>query len=138
MAKKTKKVTLTQEAKQPNLKPYCEQAKVAAWYKSEAEKFRPLATEELQAKLDSDPETKDFTGTVVYLCDDQIYKIRVQRPDLTDWRTKRLQDPLLTEYKALMRELEQKNARSKELEVDLAKAHPRCVEKGFVIAYMSK
>jgi len=138
MAKKTKKITLANEAEEKHLKPYCKATETAAEYKRKADDLRENASKELQDKLDSDPETKDFTGTVVYLCEGEIYKIRVQRPDKTDWRSKKLRDPQLKEYKALMDELEQKENRKKELEACLAVAHPKHVEKGFVIGLLNK
>ena len=138
MAKKTKNITLANAAEEKHLKPYCAQAAIAAVEKQKADELREQASMELQTKLDSDPETKDFTGTVVYLCEGEMYKIRVQRPDKTDWLSKRLNDPKFKEYKALMLELEQKELRRKELETDLAAAHPKCVEKGFVIGLLSK
>ena len=138
MAKKAKNITLANEASEKHLKPYCEAAETAAEYKRKADELREDASKELQDKLDDDPETKDFTGTVVYLCEGEIYKIRVQRPDKTDWRSKKLKDPLFKEYKALMLELGEKELRRKELETDLAAAHPKCVEKGFVIGLLSK
>ena len=138
MAKKTKKITLANAAEEKQLKPYCEAAETAAEYKRKADDLRENASKELQDKLDNDPETKDFTGTVVYLCDGKIYKIRVQRPDKTDWLSKKLKDPLFKEYKALMHELEEKENHKKDLETDLAAAHPKCVVKGFVIGLLNK
>ena len=138
MAKKTKNITLANAAEEKHLQPYCAQAAIAAVEKQKADELREQASMELQTKLDSDPETKDFTGTVVYLCEGEMYKIRVQRPDKTDWTSKRLNDPLFKEYKALMLELGKKELRRKELETDLAAAHPKCVEKGFVIGLLSK
>ena len=78
------------------------------------------------------------TKLLVYICEGEMYKIRVQRPDKTDWLSKRLNDPLFKEYKALMLDLGKKELRRKELETDLAAAHPKCVEKGFVIGLLSK
>ena len=69
MAKKNQKLTLSQNEGQEHLKPYCKEAKVAAEHKANAEALRVKATEELQKKLDSDPETKDFTGTGEQNCD---------------------------------------------------------------------
>ena len=126
------------EAKEQHLKPFCVQSEIAAAEKKKADAIRPLATEELQAMLDVKPDTKDFTGTVVYLCDGEIYKIRVQRPDNTDWRTKRLDDPNPKEYLQLMKEIDKKKERASELEDLLAKTHTRCVSKGFTIAYLNK
>ena len=138
MAKKTKNITLANAAEEKHLKPYCEAAETAAEYKRAADELREQASKELQDKLESDPETRDFTGTVVYICEGEMYKIRVQRPDKTDWLSKRLNDPQLKEYKALMLELGKKELRRKELETGLAAAHPKCVEKGFVIGLLSK
>lgn len=140
MAKNAKNLTFAEnEVKEQHLKPYCIQAAIAAEQKSKADALRPLASEELQRKLDSDPETKDFTGTVVYLCDDgKMYKIRVQRPDNTDWLSKRLNDHEHKEYKALKEEIAEKEKRAKELETYFAQAHPRCVNKGFVMAFLNK
>lgn len=126
------------EASEKHLKPYCEQAAVAAVEKNKAEALRPLAAEELQAKLDENPETKDFTGTVVYLCDGKVYKIRVQRPDNTNWRKKHLKDPLLQNYKALMKKIDDLQANADDLKEKLVSRHPKCVDRGFVIGYLSK
>lgn len=140
MAKNAKNLTFAEnEVKEQHLKPYCIQAAIAAEQKSKADALRPLASEELQTKLDADPETKDFTGTIIYLCEDgKMYKIRVQRPDKTDWLSKRLKDPNLDQLKALKAEIAVKEQKAAELALDLAQAHPRCVNKGFVMAYLSK
>ena len=119
-----------------HLKPFCEQSEKAAEEKAKADALRPLASEELQAMLDAKPETKDYTGTVVYLCDGQIYKIRVQRPDNTDWLNKRLDDPNHKQYKALKKQIKEMEDEAKDLEKQLADDHPRCVSKGFNIAYL--
>jgi len=137
MAKK-QNITLAQEAAKQHLKPYCEQAEKAAEYKRKADELRQAASDELQQKLDGDPETKDFTGTVVYLCDDKVYKIRVQRKASCNWREKHLQDPVLKEYKALMNSIDSMKDKAKELEDTLSKAHPKCVTKDFTIAFLSK
>ena len=135
----TKKITLEKnEATEKHLKPYCERAAVAAEAKNKADELRPMAAEELQAMLDANPETKAYTGTVVYLCDDKVYKIRVQRPDNTNWRKKRLDDPNLKTYKALMRKIDALQADADNLKDQLATDHPKCIDKGFVIAYLSK
>ena len=137
----TKKHITFEENKvnEQHLKPYCIQAAIAAEQKSKADALRPLASEELQAKLDADPETKDFTGTIIYLCEDgKMYKIRVQRPDKTDWLSKRLKDPNLDQLKALKAEIAAKEQKAVELASDLAQAHPRCVNKGFVMAFLNK
>ena len=133
-----KNLTLSQHEGQPHLKPYCQAAKEAAERKSIADELRAKATVELRAKLDSDPETKDFTGTVVCIYDDQVYKIRVQRPASCNWRDKRLQDPKLKEYKALMKDIDFRLAYAKELEEFLSQSHPKCVDHGFTIAFMNK
>ena len=138
MATKKQKLTVESTEEQKSLQPFCEQAAIAAYYKSKAEELRPLASKELQDKLDSDPETKDFTGTVIYLCEGQMYKIRVQRPASCDWRKKSFKDPLLQEYKALMDQMDELKTRTADLEADLEKAHPKCISYGFTIAYMSK
>ena len=137
MAKKVN-VTLKKSEGKKHLQPYCEKAAMAAIFKSQADELRAQASDELKAKLDSNPETKDYTGTVVYLCDDQVYRIRVQRPINTNWRKKKFDDPLLDEYKQRMKDLDELKARTKELEEDLAKKHPKCIEKGFVIGLLSK
>ena len=105
---KNQKLTLSANEGQQHLKPYCKEAKVAAEHKAIAESLRIKATEELRAKLDSDSETKNFKGTVVCIFDDQMYKIRVQRPDSCDWRSKRLNDPNHKAYLALMKEIDWK------------------------------
>ena len=138
MAKNGKKVTLTKSDDKKALKPYCEQAKIAAENKRKADELRPAAAAYLQQKLDSDPETKDFTGTIVCIFEDVMYQIRVQRPLSVNWLEKRLDDPNHKKYKALMKEIEEKQALAKELETDLAKAHPKCVERGFSIAFLNK
>ena len=124
--------------KEEHLKPFCEQSEKAAAEKRKAEALRPLASDELQAMLDEKPETRDYTGTVVYLCEGQIYKIRVQRPDKTDWRAKRFDDPNLKELKALAKEIDEKKTRVDELKEQLAMDHPRCIMRDFTIAYLSK
>ena len=124
------------ENKEQHLKPFCVQSDKAAEEKAKADALRPLATDELQAMLDAKPETKDYTGTVVYICDGEIYKIRVQRHDKTDWRTKHLNDPNLKELKALSKEVDEKKSRIDELKAQLAIDHPRCVVKDFTIAYL--
>ena len=83
-------------------------------------------------------KTKDFTGTVVCIYDDQVYKIRVQRPASCNWRDKHLQDPKLKEYKALMKDIDCRLAYAKELEEYLSQSHPKCVDHGFTIAFMNK
>jgi hypothetical protein len=132
------KLTLSKNEGHKHLKPYCEEAKVAAEHKTKAEDLRVKATEELRAKLDSDPETKDFTGTVVCIYGDQVYKIRVQRPASCNWREKRLKDPNHKAYLALMKEIDEKKKDAVDLEQKLAEAHPKCVEHGFVIGFLSK
>jgi soluble cytochrome b562 len=138
MATKKQKLTVESTEEQKNLQPFCEQAAIAAYYKNKAEELRPLASKELQDKLDSDPDTKDFTGTVIYLCEGQMYKIRVQRPSICNWREKNIKDPLLHDYKALMNDIDKMKATAADMEIELAKAHPKCISYGFTIAYMSK
>ena len=138
MAKKQNLTFKQNVATEQHLKPYCENAAITSYWKGKADEHREEACKELQEKLDSNPETKDFTGTVVYLCDDQVYKIRVQRPDNTNWRAKRLNDPNLKEYKSLMNQIDKKKERADELKAELAKAHPKCIERGFVMGLLSK
>ena len=128
----------SKESNDQHVKPFCVQSEKAAEEKAKADALRPLAAEELQAMLDAKQETKDYTGTVVYLCDGQIYKIRVQRPDNTNWLSKRLDDPNHKAYKALKKQIKEMEAEAKELETQLSSDHPRCVNKGFSIAYLSK
>ena len=99
MSKKQKLTFEQNNQTEKHLQPYCTQAAIAAVEKQKADELREQASKELQDKLDSDPETKDFTGTVVYICEGEMYKIRVQRPDKTDWLSKRLSDPQFKEYK---------------------------------------
>ena len=127
---------IIQENEATQLKPYCIEAEIVAQHKSEADALRPLAADELQQMLSRNDETRDFTGTVLYMCGGKVYKIRVQRPDITNWRNKRLDDPALTEYKALRRTIDQLTVNAKELEAELAAAHPRCINRSFVIAYL--
>lgn len=135
-----KKVTFKQNENEneQHLKPFCENAAIAAYWKSKADELRALASEELRAKLDADPETKGFKGTVVYLCDDVVYKIRVQRRGSCDWCSKRFSDPNLKEYKALMRDIEAMKKRADELEEQLEEDHPKCVEHSFIISLLTK
>ena len=138
MAKKQNLTFEQNVATEQHLKPYCEQAVIVAKQKAKADELRPLASEELKAKLDANPDTCDFTGTVVYLCGGKVYKLRVQRPDNTNWRAKRLNDPNLKEYKSLMNQIDKKKERADELRVELAKAHPKSIERGFVMGLLSK
>jgi len=135
MAKKAN-ITFEKNATEKHLKPYCEQAAIAAVEKSKADELRPLAAEELQAKLDGNPQTKGYTGTVVYLCGDKIHKIRVQRPDKTNWRKKHLNDPNLKAYKALMKEIDEKQSQADQLKEQLSSDHPKCLDLDFIIAYL--
>ena len=134
-AKKGNKLTLNQ-VNDAHIRPFCEQSEQAAKYKRKADEQRPLAANEIRQALDRNPETKDFTGTVVYIIGSKIYKIRVQRPASCNWREKRLGDPKLRVYKDLMREIDQMQAAAKKIESELAEAHPKCINHDFVIAYM--
>ena len=139
MAKKeVKAITLAKNEAKKSIKPFCEKSAELAEVKNRVEELRPLAAAELQAKLAADPETKDFTGKVVCMYDDQIYKIRVQRPDKTDWRSKHLNDPNLRKYKQLMDEIDDKKEEAEKLVAQLATDHPKCVNLGFSIAFLSK
>jgi len=139
MAKKeVKAITLAKNEAKKSIKPFCEKSAELAEVKSRVDELRPLAAAELQAKLAADPETKNFTGTVVCMYDDQIYKIRVQRPDKTDWRSKHLSDPNLRQYKQLMDEIDEKKEAAEKLVAQLATDHPKCVNLGFSIAFLNK
>ena len=137
MAKKeVKKVTLSNNDGKKQMKPYCEESQKLAELKVIVDGLKPAALEWLKEKLDSDPETVNFTGTVVCVFNDQVYKIRVQRPDQTKWRKKRLDDPKLKELKALYRVQDEVKNDIAKLENDLAEAHPKCVDKSFTIAFL--
>ena len=139
MAKKeVKAITLAKNEAKKSIKPFCEESAKLADQKAKVEELRPMAIEELQAKLNADPDTRDFTGTVVCMYDDKIYKIRVQRPDKTDWRSKRLKDPNLRKLKKLMQEIDAKKKDAEELVAQLAIDHPKCVNLGFTIAFLNK
>ena len=139
MAKKeVKAITLAKNEAKKSIKPFCEKSAELAEIKSKVDELRPLAAAELQTKLAADPDTKNFTGTVVCVYDDQIYKIRVQRPDKTDWRSKRLDDPNLRQYKQLMNEIDELKKTADKLVAQLAIDHPKCVNLGFAIAFLSK
>ena len=146
MAKKTKNITLANEAGEKHLKPYCEAAEIAAEYKRAADELREKASMELQDKLDTDSESREFTGTVLYLCDGKIYKIRVQRPTSYTWEMNtQIQDENLTYYKRLHCMYEQLQTDVKEARADLkhtgdrlANAHPdsESIKHGFTVAIM--
>ena len=135
--KEVKKVTLSNNDGKKQMKPYCEESQKLAELKVIVDGLKPAALEWLKEKLDSDPETVNFTGTVVCVFNDQVYKIRVQRPDQTKWRNKRLDDPKLKELKALYRVQDEVKNDIAKLENDLAEAHPKCVDKSFTIAFLS-
>ena len=134
--KEVKKVTLNNNDGKKQMKPYCEESQKLAELKVIVDGLKPAALEWLKEKLDSDPETVNFTGTVVCVFNDQVYKIRVQRPDQTKWRNKRLDDPKLKELKALYRVQDEVKNDIAKLENDLAEAHPKCVDKSFTIAFL--
>ena len=135
---KKNNVTIKKNDVKKHIRPFCEQSAIAAEYKRAIDELRPLAAQELQHKLDSDSETIGYKGTVVYLCGDKIYKIRVQRPESCDWMTKRLNDPLLKKYKATMKEYKELEKLLNDLDGQLREKHPNCVEHGFSIAFLSK
>ena len=139
VAKNGTKLTIEKNNGKKELKPYCVEAKQLAVQKDKVDALRPTASAWLQAKLDEDPETKAFTGTVVCVYDGSLYKIRVQRPDNTDWRKKRINnDP---RHAALLECYKQQDAlkmQVAQLEEALAEDHPKCVSKGFVISFLSK
>lgn len=136
LVKKGNKLTLNNQINDEHLRPFCEQSEQAVKHKQRADEERPYAAEDIRQALDSNPETKDFTGTVVYIIGSKIYKIRVQRKSSCNWREKMLDDPKLKEYKDLMRENDKMQAAAKKLEAELAEAHPKCITRDFVIAYM--
>ena len=139
VAKNGKNVTFEKNTGKKEMKPYCVEAKVLAAQKQKVDLLKPTATKWLQEKLGSDLETKDFTGTVVCLYDGQMYKIRVQRPDTTDWKKKRPQnEPRHKELLDCYKQQEDLKAHISDLEKELAEAHPKCVDKGFVISFLSK
>ena len=138
-AKNGKNVTLEKNNGKKEMKPYCEASKELAEQKRKVEELKPVALEWLKTKLNSDPETKDFTGTVLCLYDGIMYKVRVQRPDITDWKKKHPQnDPRHKELLGCYEQQEDLKAHISDLEEQLAEAHPKCVENGFVISFLSK
>ena len=138
VAKEVKKVTLNNNDGKKQMKPYCEESQKLAEQKNIVDALKPAAMEWLKEKLNSDPETRNFTGTVVCVFNDQVYKIRVQRPDQTKWRTKTIKDDRLKELKMLYKEQDDLKVAIAELEDALAEDHPKCVEKGFTIALLGK
>ena len=136
VAKEVKKVTLNNNDGKKQMKPYCEESQKLAEQKNIVDALKPAAMEWLKEKLNSDPETQNFTGTVVCVFNDQVYKIRVQRPDQTKWRTKTIKDDRLKELKMLYKKQDELKVAIAELEDALAEGHPKCVEKGFTIALM--
>ena len=138
MATKKQNITLAKSDANQQLKSFCEQSEIMSRYKSKVDELRPDAAAELLNRLDSDPETKDYTGTVVYICGDKNYKIRVQRPDNTDWTKKTIKDKRVKQLKDLKKNIKEKEKEAKELENDLAIDHPKCIDRGFVISFLSK
>ena len=138
MATKKQNITLAKSDANQQLKSFCEQSEIMSRYKSKVDELRPDAAAELLNRLDSDPETKDYTGTVVYICGDKNYKIRVQRPDNTDWTKKTIKDKRVKQLKDLKKTIKEKEKEAKELENDLAIDHPKCIDRGFVISFLSK
>ena len=138
VAKEVKKVTLGNNDGKKQMKPYCEEAQKLVEQKNKVDALKPDAMEWLKEKLNSDPETANFTGTVVCVFNDQVYKIRIQRPDQTKWRKKTFKDENLKKLKALYKQQDEMKEVISTLEDTLAKDHPKCVEKGFTMAYLSK
>ena len=138
MATKKQNITLAKSDANQQLKSFCEQSEIMSRYKSKVDELRPDAAAELLNRLDSAPETKDYTGTVVYICGDKNYKIRVQRPDNTDWTKKTIKDKRVKQLKDLKKTIKEKEKEAKELENDLAIDHPKCIDRGFVISFLSK
>ena len=132
----SKNVTLRKGEGRTQLKPYCVEATKAAEQKRIVDQLRPVAAKYLREKLDADPETQTFTGTVVYIFRNQMYKIRVQRPRSCNWLEQNIDDPNLTELKQVVAEIDTKENRRKELEAQLAKDHPECVQIDFTIALL--
>lgn len=137
VAKEVTKVTLNNDGKK-EMKPYCVESQKLAEQKSKVDALKPAAMEWLKQKLESDPETADFKGTVVCVYDGILYKIRVQRPDQTDWRKKTIKDERLTKLKQLYKLQEEMKETIADLESKLAADHPLCVNKGFTLAFLSK
>ena len=135
---KKNNVTIKKNEAKKHIRPFCEQSAIAAEYKRTIDELRPLASQELLTKLDSDPETKGYKGTVVYLCDDKIYKIRVQRPESCDWMKRRLKDPLLDKYKMTMKEYKELEKNLDQMDAELRDKYPQCIKRGFTIAFLSK
>ena len=138
VAKNTKNVTLEKNDGKKQIKPYCEEARKLAEQKRIVDDLRPIAAAWLQEKLDSDPETKDFTGTVVCVYDGVLYKIRVQRRASCNWREKNLKDPNLKALKELYTTQDGLKAEIAKLEEEMVKAHPKCIARDFVISFLSK
>ncbi len=138
MATKKTNITVAKDDANQQLKSFCEQSEIAAFYKAKADELRPDAATELQNRLDSDPNTKDFTGTVVYICGDKNYKIRVQRPDNTDWTKKTIKDKRIKQLKDLKKIIKEMEEKVKEVTNNLAIDHPKCIDRGFVMAFLNK
>ena len=134
---KKNNVTIKKNEVKKHIRPFCEQSAIAAKYKQAIDELRPLAAQELQKKLDSDPETIGYKGTVVYLCDDKVYKIRVQRPESCDWMKRRLKNPLHKKYKATMKEYKALEKLLKKMDAELREIYPQYVEHGFSIAFLT-
>ena len=138
MATKKQNITLAKSEANQQLQSFCEQSEIVSYYKSKADELRPDAAAELQDMLDSDPDTKDYTGTVTYICGNRNYKIRVQRPDNTDWTKKTIKDPRVKQLRDLKKDIKEMEKEAKMLETGLATDHPKCVTRSFVMAYMNK
>ena len=139
MAKNGKNVTFEKNNGKKEMKPYCEASKELAEQKRKVDELKPAAVEWLKTKLNGDPETKNFTGTVLCVYDEIVYKVRVQRPETTDWKKKHPQnDPRHKELLVCYKQQEDLKAHISDLEAQLAEAHPKCVDSGFVISFLSK
>ena len=132
------KMMLEKNDGKKQMKPYCEEAQKLAELKRKVEELKPAASEWLQQKLASNPETKDFTGTVLCLYDGVPYKIRVQYRTSCDWREKKLKDPRHKQLLDLYSQQDKLKQSVEQLEGDLATDHPKCIKRDFVMSFLSK
>ena len=133
---KNNKLSLRKNDGSTKMKPYCETAKQAAEIRTRLDALKPEATAWLQKKLNSDPETRDFKGTVICVYDDQLYKICVKRPEARDFNSIDPDDPLMMERSDLQKEIENDKNRIDQIEDELAENHPECVSYGFTISFL--
>ena len=138
VAKQSKNVTLKKDDGKKQMKPYCEEAKILAEQKRKVDELKHAASAWLQHKLENDPDTKNFSGTVLCVYDGILYKIRVQRRKSCNWKTKKLTDPRHKKLLALYREQEVLNTDIDQLESELTEAHPKCINTDFIMSFLSK